>query len=197
MHGISLVAETEEMAGNWPGLIDLEDRVEQAASDNQDTPCVRNARSTLLCAVAHAYAGEPGRAEELERAAENFGMEGHLNALVPPRIRLALARGQAGKLERFIRGQEAFFPQTAGLGFGLAGFSTRLDALAALRDRERVESEAPEFLMRGTYLEPFALRALGIVRADEQLVAQADEAFRAMHLDGHADQTAALRSFAS
>jgi hypothetical protein len=112
-------------------------------------------------------------------------------------MRLALARGQAGKLERFVRGQEAFLPKTAGLSFGLAAFSARLDALAALRDRKWVESEAPAYVVRGTYLEPFALRALGIVRQDEMLVAQANEAFRAIRLDGYADQTAALIGFAS
>jgi class 3 adenylate cyclase len=197
MHAISLVAEMEEAAGNWSGLIELDARIEQAASDNRDTPCVRNARSTLLCAVAHAYAGDPARADELERAANSFGMEGHLNALVAPRIRLALARGQAGKLERFMRGQEAFLPQTARLSFGLASFSARLDALAALRDRDRVESEAPAFLEQGMYLEPFALRALGIVREDDTLVAEANTRFRALRLDGHADQTAAIRSFPS
>jgi class 3 adenylate cyclase len=197
MHGISLAAEAEELAGNWPGLVELEPRIEQAAADNQDTPCVRNARSTLLCAVAHAYAGADERAAELENTAKGFGMEGHLTALVPPRIRLALARRNAGKLERLVRGQEAFLQHTGRLTFGLPALAARLDALAALRDGDRVEVEAKAFLAPGRYLEPFALRALGIVRNDTELVARANERFRAMHLDGHAEQTAALRSFAS
>jgi len=197
MHGISLVAETEELAGNWPAVLDLEARIKQTAAENQDTPCVRNARSTLLCAVARAYTGEEARALELERAANDFGMEGHLIALVPPRMRLALARGNAGKLERLVRGQEAFLQQANRLTFGLAALATRLDALAALRDRERVESEASAFLAEGMYLEPFALRALGIVREDESLIARADERFRATRLGGHADQTEALERFAS
>jgi hypothetical protein len=197
MHGISLVAEAEELAGNWPGLIELEPRVEQAAADNRDTPCVRNARSTLLCAVARAYAGDDGRSEELEQAANEFGMEGHLNAIVPARIRLALARGNAGKLERFVRGQEAFLQHGSRLTFGLPALSSRLDALAALRERERVEAEAPAFLSKPWYLEPFALRALGIVREDKALIDEAHQRFSAMRLEGHAAQTAALLDFAS
>lgn len=197
MHGISLVAEAEELAGNWPGVLELEARIKQTAADNQDTPCVRNARSTLLCAVGHAYAGDEARTLELEHAANNFGMEGHLSALVPPRMRLALARGNAGKLERLVRGQETFLQQANRLTFGLAAVAARLDALAALRDRERVESEAPAFVAEGTYLEPFALRALGIVRGDESLIARGDERFRSIRLDGHADQTEALARFPS
>ena len=38
-------------------------------------------------------------------------------------------------------------------------------------------------------LGPFRLRALGIVRADDGLLARADERFRALGLDWHADQT--------
>jgi len=197
MHGISLVAEAEELAGNWPGLIELEPRIEQAAADNRDTPCVRNARSTLLCAVARAYAGDDARSLELENTADEFGMEGHLNAIVPARIRLALARDNAGKLERFVRGQEAFLQHGSRLTFGLPAISARLDALAALRERERVESEAPAFLSKPWYLEPFALRALGIVREDKALIARAHERFSAMRLDGHAEQTAALIGFRS
>ena len=197
MHGISLVAEAEELAGNWPGIIEIEARIERAAADNQDTPCVRNARSTLLCAVAHAYAGDDARATALESAAAEFGMEGHLHALVPAKMRLALVRGNGGKLERLLRGQKAILQHAGRLTFGLPALSARLDGLAALRDRERVEEEAPAFLAEGWYLEPFALRALGIVRDDESLIARANEAFRTLRLDGHADQTAALRQFAS
>ena len=48
------------------------------------------------------------------------------------------------------------------------------------------------FAGRGnTYLEPFALRALGIVCEDERLIAQALERFEAMQLEWHAAQTRA------
>jgi len=44
----------------------------------------------------------------------------------------------------------------------------------------------------GTYIEPFALRALGIVREDESLVGQARDRLRVMGLDWHAEQTDTL-----
>jgi len=72
-----------------------------------------------------------------------------------------------------------------------------MDAFAALRDRRRVEEDAPPLLQAGTYIEPFALRALGIVREDETLVGQASDRLRAMRLDWHADQTPALIETAS
>jgi hypothetical protein len=40
-----------------------------------------------------------------------------------------------------------------------------------------------------SYVEPFALRALGIVREDDTLIEQAQAAFAALRLDWHAAQT--------
>ena len=62
----------------------------------------------------------------------------------------------------------------------------------ALRDREGVEAEAPPLLRPGSYLEPFAMRALGIVREDDDLVEQATARFEAMGLDWHAAETRRL-----
>jgi hypothetical protein len=70
--------------------------------------------------------------------------------------------------------------------------SARLDGLAALRDGGRVEEEAPRFLKPRTYLEPFALRALGVVREDESLIEQALSRFEALGLDWHAAETRKL-----
>ena len=66
--------------------------------------------------------------------------------------------------------------------------STYLDGLAALRDRERIEAEAPKWLHPGTFSEPFALRALGIARDDPTLLRQALARFQALGLSWHADQ---------
>ena len=41
-------------------------------------------------------------------------------------------------------------------------------------------------------LEPFALRALGVVREDEKLIAQAVSRFETLGLDWHAAETRAL-----
>jgi hypothetical protein len=76
--------------------------------------------------------------------------------------------------------------------FALPIATARLDALAAARDLERLEREAPRFMRPGMYMEPFALRALGIVREDDELITRALDRFEVMRLDWHAAQTRAL-----
>jgi hypothetical protein len=65
----------------------------------------------------------------------------------------------------------------------------RVRSPSALGDRRRLEPEPAPLLRTGIYLEPFALRALGIVRGDKVLMEQAIARFEAMALDWHADQT--------
>lgn len=187
LHGLSLQLEVEELAGGWERVVALTVRTEQAVSANLDTPCSRNARSLLVCAVASAVMGNDQRAAELERAAEELGMEGYDFALESPRLRLALLRGNLQPL-----GEALEAAASHNLSFGLARLAARMDALAALRDRRRVEKDAPPLVQAGTYLKPFALRALGIVREDETLVGQALDCLREMGLDWHAKQTDAL-----
>jgi hypothetical protein len=50
-------------------------------------------------------------------------------------------------------------------------------------------------LQPGTYLEPFALRALAIVREDDALLEQAIGRFQQMGLTWHAEQTRKLAVF--
>jgi hypothetical protein len=71
----------------------------------------------------------------------------------------------------------------------LSSMAAHLDGLAALGDRERVERYASPVLQSETYLEPFALRALGIVRQDDALVGQAAERFEDLGLEWHAART--------
>jgi hypothetical protein len=73
-----------------------------------------------------------------------------------------------------------------------AAQAARLDAFVALGDRCRIEEEAPALLRPNSYLEPFALRALGVARQDAELLGQALARFDAMGLDWHAGQTRAL-----
>ena len=51
---------------------------------------------------------------------------------------------------------------------------------------------AGRLLQPNTYLEPFALRALGIVREDASLIEHAAGRFEALGLDWHAARTRAL-----
>ncbi len=189
VHGIALRLEAAELSGDWEEASSLVTRVERAVKDNLETPCARNARTLLVCAAAAAALGDLEEAARLERAADELGMEGYEFALAGPRLRLALIRG---RLERL----GDLGPASAGHGitFGLAVNSARLDALAALGERERVEEDAPPLLRQGTYLVPFALRALGAVRRDGDLIEQALDRFQAMGLEWHARQTQALVS---
>ena len=68
-------------------------------------------------------------------------------------------------------------------------FATRLDAFIALGRRDWIEAEAPRLTQPGTTVEPFALRALGAARDDEELLARADERMAELGLDWHRAQT--------
>jgi len=75
---------------------------------------------------------------------------------------------------------------------GLQNAAARLDALATLGDRKQLEAEGERHGSTSTYLEPFALRALGIVRDDETLLTEAVARFEAIQLDWHAAETRRL-----
>jgi class 3 adenylate cyclase len=188
LHGTAYVLEVEELAGNWATIRELGPRAEQAVARNLATPCVLNSRSLLVCALASAHLADEGEARRLEESSETLGMEGYRVLLDPPRIQLALLRGELETVARLL--PEAVVPQET---WGqLAALATWLDAFAALDDRERVEGAAPPLLQPGTYLEPFALRALAIVRRDRSLVEQAAAQFDALGLRWHGDRTRAL-----
>src|SRR5205807_7114232 len=125
----------------------------------------------------------------LEEEAAELGMEGWDYILDTPRLRLALARDELDVAER-LTGKP--FTVRRQIWFFTAAAAAHLDALAALRDRGRLEADAREFLQPGIVLEPFALRALGVVREDEKLIAQAVSRFETLGLDWHAAETRAL-----
>jgi len=187
LHGVAFRLEAEELAGAWQAVADLADRVREVALANVDTPCGRNSRTLLVCAVGSLLSGDEETAAELELLGEELKLEGNQWSLQAPRIRLALARGMLDEI-----GELGPISSGHNLSFGLAARAARLDGLAALRDRQCVEAEAGILLQPGTYLEPFALRALGIVREDDELLRRAHERFEAMRLEWHAEQTAVL-----
>jgi len=188
MHGVSGVLELEEMVGNWSAAIELQERVEAAVAANVATPCVRNARSLLVCALAHAYRGEDGEACRLEREAAKYAMTGYGTVLDTPRLQLALHRGDLATVESLL-GEPAVRSSN---WFYLSSMAAHLDGLAALGEAGRVEAEAARVFRPGTYLEPFALRALGIVRGDDELVARAAGLFEGLSLGWQAARTRAL-----
>jgi len=186
VHGLGLSLLVDEHAGRWEEIRACASRVEPAVDRNADTPCVLNPRMLLLCALAAAHAGDEAEARRLEGAADAVPMEGYGLTIDAVRIHLALLRGDLDAVERLIE-------LPAGLSYtATAAQAARLDGLAALRHLQRVEAAAMPLLQPGTYLEPFALRALGIAREDVGLVEQAQARFEEMGLDWHAAQTRAL-----
>ena len=183
VHGMAITLDVEELAGNWSAIERLTAQAEETVAANADTPCVRNVRSLLLCSLAAAHRGDELRARELEQAAdawqiEDFGLWGS-----EARLRLALVRRDLDTVARY-----ADEPIDARAALGPAPLAALLDGWAALQRRERVEEAVP--LVHGSaYLEPFGLRALGIVRGDVALIGEAAERFDALGLAWHAAET--------
>src|SRR5262249_12849665 len=74
-HGIALVVESEELAGEWGTIRTATPEVEELVEANEATPCIRNARSLLVAAAAQLAAGRTGEADRLERSAIALGMQ--------------------------------------------------------------------------------------------------------------------------
>jgi class 3 adenylate cyclase len=187
LHGISAAMELEELLGNWGRIQDLQAEVEAAVADNVETPCVRNERSLLVCALANAYEGEEQESRRLEELAAVQGMQGYGTVIGAPRQQLALHRGDTVEVAAHLG--EPSVRRTA--WFFLSSLATHFDALAALGEAERMEAEARRHLQPGSYLEPFALRAVGLVRKDSALVERAAGKFEALGLSWHAARTRA------
>jgi tetratricopeptide (TPR) repeat protein len=188
VHGASVLLELEELLGNWRAVELLQGRIEEAVQANLATPCMRHERSLLVCALARAQASDTAEAERLEKHAEEHRMTGYGTALSTPRMLLALERGDLAAAESLV-GEPAVHRTN---WFYLSSMTAHLTALAALGESERVETAAARALRPGTYLEPFALRALGLVREDDELVAQAASMFEALGLGWHAARARAL-----
>jgi class 3 adenylate cyclase len=188
LHGISACLELEELLGDWDAASRLQQRVEEAVAANVATPCVRNQRSLLVCALARAHLGDDDEARRLEAEAEAHGMTGYGTVLDTPRVQLALQRGELAAVESLL-GEPAVRRAN---WFYLSSIATHLDGLAALGERARVEAVASGLLEPDTYLEPFALRALGQVRDDASLIERAADRFGASGLRWHAARTREL-----
>ena len=187
MHSISLHLELGDACGDWETLAAETGAAWDAVRENLETPCVRNPRDLLLCALAHVCLGDEARAVELERDAERIAGQGYETYLSAPRLRMALERGDREAASALVE-----LPLERVFVWGSGALSHRLDALVALGRAEAIEREAPDLLQPGTIVEPFALRALGFARRDDDLLARADERFAAHGLDWHRAQTERL-----
>jgi hypothetical protein len=187
VHSVSLELELADVLGDWHMLAAQTDRALTAIEANLATPCVRNPRDLLLCGLAHLCLDDESRAEELERDGLRLAGEGYETYLSGVRLRIALQRGDRRGLEDQIR-----LPVERALVWGPGVFAARLDTFITLRRFAEIESEAPELVQPGTTVEPFALRALGVARRDDELLSRADERFAALGLEWHRAQTERL-----
>ncbi|CAN5220220.1 hypothetical protein BH09ACT13_BH09ACT13_14480 [soil metagenome] len=187
VHAVSLQLEIADALGDWEALAGETDHATNAIAENLATPCVRNPRGLLLLAAAHLFLGDEARSIELERDAERMVGAGYETYRSAPSLRAALAQGNRAVAEALLA-----LPIERSFVWGPGVLATRLDGLLALGDREAIEREAPALVQGGTYTEPFALRALGAARDDDDLLARAQEQFAALGLSWHGTQTERL-----
>jgi class 3 adenylate cyclase/tetratricopeptide (TPR) repeat protein len=186
LHAAYVLVEVESMAGRWEAVRDLMDRAESAVAANANTPCALEDRALLLCALAQVLLGADTEAKRLEAVAAGFDRQGFGYFTRPIEAQIALARGDLSELARMLQDWK---PE----GFiDVDGLVARLDGLVALDRRAEIETEAPALVIEGSYLEPFALRALGWARGDGDMVRQAVACFEAMEMAWHAQQTSSL-----
>jgi hypothetical protein len=191
IHAVAILIEVEELAARWETIQALQERAETAVVEARATPCVRSPRTLLVCAAANEFLREREAAQALEQKALEIWMEGYGETLDTPLLRLALARNDHAEAERLLDQPVVAHGWHRGW-FVFANEATRFDALAQLGKRELVERDAPPRLRANTYLEPFALRALGQVRQDWDLLEQAADRFTALGLGWHAARTREL-----
>jgi class 3 adenylate cyclase/tetratricopeptide (TPR) repeat protein len=187
VHSVSLELELADALGDWQALAAQTDRTWAAIAANLATPCVRNPRDLLLCSLAHLCLGDESRATELELDGLRLAGEGYETYLSGARLRIALERGDRTAAESLVE-----LPVERALVWGAGIFAARLDAFIALGRHDSIEREAPELVQPGTTVEPFALRALGVARRDDALLARADERFAALGLVWHRAQSERL-----
>ncbi|OAI55847.1 hypothetical protein AYO48_02635 [Gaiella sp. SCGC AG-212-M14] len=192
VHALGVLLFVEEALGHWDEVQGLQHRVERAVADNQGTPCVLNARTLFSCAVACGELGLDAEALRLEEAAVEQGFQdsGMGFWLDPPPAHLALLRGDLELLDALLESSGATWHWSQ--DGSLYALTTKLEALIALGRTSEAEEAATPLLQPGTYLEPFALRTLGLARSDRTLTEQAVERFEAMGLGWHAAKTRAL-----
>lgn len=193
VHGISVKTELAELAGEWEAIDALTSRVRRAIDDNRRTPCIRNMRTLLVCATAQRALGNRADSERLEGEAEEMAMQGFGAVLSGPRLRLALLADDHDALERILGDSSSNSGRKHSAWLELSGELARLDALVALGDSRGVEEQSGRLMEPADpFTEPFALRALGQVRGDRELIRRALGLFEAMRLPWHAGQTRAL-----
>jgi class 3 adenylate cyclase/tetratricopeptide (TPR) repeat protein len=187
VHAVGLKAAVESVLGDWEALSELAGRAEATSAANGDFPCQFNWRNLFACALALEQLGDQRQARRLEEIGRASAVVAGPPELEPALLRLALLRGDKKEAQRILE----LVPAT-GAPWTVDGAAARLDALVALGEAERVEEEAAPFLEEESYTQPFALRALGVIRGDASLLREAESRFEAMGLGWRAKETRCL-----
>jgi class 3 adenylate cyclase len=199
LHGVHGRLLLGMVCGRWSDLRAWTPQAERAVEANSAAPCPSNASCLLYCALANLTCGHQAEAARLEAEAEPQILDPYRSFYLGPKLRLALGRADLAMLERLVDSFD-LTPQDGSRVAGVDrmrlddGAAAYLDALIALGARERIESVAPQWLDAQTYVQPFALRALGVVRADDHLLREAANRFRTIGLDWRADETLKLQN---
>ena len=186
VHAVGLNAVVASVLGEWEALSELVGRVEATSATNSDYPCQFNWRNLLVCALALEHLGDEREARRLEAIGRATAMVAGPAGVESSLLRLALLRGDLEEARRSLELLRSDAP------FAVDGAAARLDALVALGEVERVEEEAAPFVAEVSYTRPFALRALGISRADTSLLREAESEFEAMGVGWRADETRSM-----
>jgi hypothetical protein len=173
---------------DWETVRGLVQRAEDAVEANLATPCPFNVGLHLMAAVGVLRGGNEAEASRLLAKAESIGMVGYGRITAAWRLSLALVRGDRAEVRRQVDSIDQRWLTSGAWNL----WCTFLDALALLGDRDRIEAEAPQWVGRDAYVAPFAVRALGVVRDDRALLADAVDRFEAMGLAWHAQETRRL-----
>jgi class 3 adenylate cyclase len=188
VHGAVSVVAVEAIAANWLAVRAYATEAEAAFDANRATPCILGPAALLICAEAAVRLGDDNEAVRLERVVADFGMEGYAEETIGWELALGNARGDVDALAAKLEGWK---PDS------LASVEDQvawLNALILLDRRAEIETAAPALVIEGTYLEPFALRALAFARGDEALYGRAIQAFEAMGLRWFVAQTEMLQA---
>jgi class 3 adenylate cyclase/tetratricopeptide (TPR) repeat protein len=187
VHALGVLLMIEEALAHWDAIRHLQARTERAIADNAGTPCALSPRALLSCAIASAELGLDAETRRLEGSVAALGFEGYGQYLDAPPAHLALLRGDLDQARALL--DESGHTWLLTMDSSLFGGATLLDALVRLGRKDEAEREATRLAQSGTYLEPFALRTLGLVRGDPALIARSIELFETMGLDWHAART--------
>jgi class 3 adenylate cyclase len=185
LHGAAMRMRLESAVGNWGAIQSLTQQTEDAVEANLLTPCPFNVGVLLIAGLGMVHGGDDGSAKRLVAKAEAIGMVGYHDLHAARWLNLAVARADHGEARRIMGSIAPTWLTPAAWELWAALF----DGLAMLKERDRIESDAPVWVRPDAYVAPFAVRALGIARHDAALLIDALARFEAMGLDWHAHQT--------